>query len=110
MVHLVEAEFAVVATAQNGLMALKLIRQHRPDVVVLDLRMPMVSGLEVARQLKRSASTARIVICSAETDPEIIQSTRQAGALGYVFKTCMMQDLLAAVKAAVRNEEFVSCM
>jgi two-component system nitrate/nitrite response regulator NarL len=110
MVHLLEAEFTVVATAENGLSALDLIRQHRPDVAVLDLNMPVVSGLEVIRQLTWCASTPRIVICSAESDPEIIQSTRQAGALGYVFKTSMIQDLMAAVKAAARGEVFVSSL
>ena len=110
MVALMKSEFDVVATAENGLLALKLARQHRPDVVVLDLWMPIVNGLEVARQLTQSASTARIVICSVETDPEIIQSTKQAGALGYVFKLSMTRDLVVAVKAAIRGEAFDSSL
>jgi CheY-like chemotaxis protein len=110
MVALMKPEFDVVATAENGLLALEVVRQYRPDVVVLDLWMPILNGLEIARQLTQSASTARIVICSVETDPEIIQSTKQAGALGYVFKLSMTRDLVAAVKAAIRGEAFESSL
>jgi DNA-binding NarL/FixJ family response regulator len=110
MARLLEPEFAVIATAENGLLALKRIRQHVPDVVVLDLRMPIVSGLEVAQQLTKSASTPRIVICSMESEPEIIQSTRQAGALAYVCKMKMAEDLIAAVKAAIQGRSFMSSL
>ena len=89
MVGLMETEFAVVATAENGLLALKLTRKYQPDIVVLDLRMPLVNGIEVARHLTKSTSKPCIVICSADTEPEIIQLSRQAGALAYVFKLRM---------------------
>jgi DNA-binding NarL/FixJ family response regulator len=108
MVGLMETEFAVVATAENGLLALKRIRKYRPDIVVLDLRMPLVNGIEVARHLTKSTSKPCIVICSADTEPEIIQLSRQAGALAYVFKIRMGRDLIAAVKAALQGETFVS--
>ena len=110
LVLLLAVEFDVVATAENGLLALKHIRQRRPDVVVLDLKMPVLDGAEVTRQIKGSASAPAVVICSVETDPEIVAATQQAGALGYVFKTSMARDLVAAVKAAARGQSFVSIL
>ena len=86
IVALLAAEFDVVAAAENGQVALDYIRQHRPDVVVLDLRMPLLNGMEVMRELKKIAPGAAVVICSGETDPEIIEGCQQAGALGYVVK------------------------
>jgi DNA-binding NarL/FixJ family response regulator len=110
LVLLLNAAFDVVATAENGLLALKHIHQRRPDVVVLDLRMPILDGMEVARQIKDSGPTPAIVICSVEADPEIVEAARQAGALGYVLKTSMARDLITAVKAAARGEIFVSAL
>jgi len=110
LVLLLAVEFDVVATAENGLLALKHIRQRNPDVVVLDLKMPILDGAEVARQIKSSLSPPAIVICSVETDPEIVAAAQQAGALGYVFKTSMARDLVAAVKAAARGEAFLSVL
>jgi len=110
LVLLLAVEFDVVATAGNGLVALKHIRQRNPDVVVLDLKMPILDGAEVARRIKDSSSAPAVVICSVETDSEIVAAAQQAGALGYVFKTSMTRDLVAAVKAAARGEAFISVL
>jgi len=110
LVQLLNVAFDVVATAENGLLALKHIRQRRPDVAVLDLRMPILDGMEVARQIKESGPTPAIVICSVEADPEIVEAAQQAGALGYVLKTSMARDLITAVKTAARGETFVSAL
>jgi len=108
LVVMLGIEFEVVATAEDGLSALNQVRQHTPDVVVLDLRMPVLDGNEVARQIRDSGLTSAIVICSVETDPGIIQAAQQAGALGYVFKINMARDLIPAVRAAARGATFVS--
>jgi DNA-binding NarL/FixJ family response regulator len=107
-VSLLEKEFDVVATAENGQSALECIRSYRPDVVVLDLQMPILNGIEVARELANLTPTPAIVICSVEDDPEFVQAAQEAGALGYVFKIRMAQDLIAAVKSVARGQSFVS--
>jgi len=107
-VLLLAVEFDVVATAENGRLALEHIHQRKPDVAILDLRMPILDGAAVARQIKGLGPTPAIVICSVETDPEVVEAARQAGALGYVFKSRMAQDLILAVKAAARGETFIS--
>jgi DNA-binding NarL/FixJ family response regulator len=108
LVGLLAAEFDVVATAENGQAAVENIRQYRPDIVVLDLQMPLLSGIEVTQELKNIAPGAAVVICSVETDPEVVQACHQAGALGYVVKMFAARDLPAAVRAAARGEPFLS--
>jgi len=108
MVTLLGAEFDVVATAGDGRIALAKTLQHRPDVVVLDLEMPFLNGIEITRELRKLTPAPAIVICSVESDEEIVDAARQAGALGYVFKTRIAHDVVAAVKCAARGVPFVS--
>jgi len=108
LASLLAAEFDVVATASDGKSALELIRHHKPDAVVLDLHMPLLNGIEITKQLADHSPIPSVVICSVETDPEIIGATRQAGALGYVFKSRVEKDLIPAVKLAVQGKPFAS--
>jgi DNA-binding NarL/FixJ family response regulator len=108
LVSLLGTEFEVVATAENGLLALECIRRHAPDVVVVDLAMPILNGVELTKELKKMPSHPAVVICSVENDPDIVEAARQAGALGYVFKARMTRDLIKAVKLAAQSEPFVS--
>lgn len=108
LVSLLETEFEVVATAENGLLAFESIRLLTPDVVVADLAMPILNGVELTKELKKLSSYPAVVICSVENDPEIVEATRQAGALGYVFKVRMTRDLITAVKLAAQGKSFVS--
>jgi two-component system nitrate/nitrite response regulator NarL len=101
-------EFDVVATATDGKSGLESIRTCRPDVVILDLEMPVLNGIEVTRELAKHHPSPAIVICSVETDPEIVDAARQAGALGYVFKARIAEDLIAAVRSVARGRSFVS--
>jgi DNA-binding NarL/FixJ family response regulator len=108
LTSLLAAEFEVVATATDGNSALDLIRRYKPDLVVLDLCMPALNGIEVSRELAKSSSSPPVVICSVETDPEIVEAARQAGALAYVFKLRVQKDLILAVKSALQGKSFVS--
>jgi len=108
LTSLLEAEFDVVATAADGKSALDLIRRYKPDLVVLDLGMPVLNGVEVSRELSKCSQSPPVVICSAETDPEIVEAARQAGALAYVFKLRVQKDLILAVKSALQGKSFAS--
>jgi DNA-binding NarL/FixJ family response regulator len=107
---LLKDHFDVIAAARDGLTALDYINRYSPQVAVLDLRMPSLDGLEITRRLRTSRSTTAVVICSIETDEEFIDSAREAGALGYVFKYTMVPDLVEAVRAAVQGKSFVSSL
>lgn len=106
LTSLLAIEFDVVATAADGESALDLIRRHKPDLVVLDLGMPVLNGMEVTRELAKHSPS--VVICSVETDPEIVEAARQAGALSYVTKMRIEKDLILAVKSALQGKPFVS--
>jgi len=108
LVSLLEAEFDVVSTAENGQLAFECARRNEPDIVVLDLEMPLLNGIEVTRKLRKLGRTPAVVICSVESDPEIIEAAQQAGALGYVFKARTTRDLIIAVKSAADGKSFVS--
>jgi DNA-binding NarL/FixJ family response regulator len=108
IVSVVATEFEVVSTAADGRSALECIRLCRPNVVVLDLEMPGLNGLEITRELAKDPSSPAVVICSVENDPEIVAAARQAGALGYVFKARVAEDLIVALKSVARGQSFVS--
>jgi len=110
LVSLLGTEFDVVCTADNGQLALECARRYQPDIVVLDLEMPLLNGIEVTRKLRELAPSIAVVICSVETDAEIIEAAQLAGAIGYVFKVHMNRDLIAAVKSAARGEPFISSL
>jgi len=101
-------ELEVAATAENGLLALECVRRHAPDVIVADLAMPVLNGVELTKELKKMPSHPAVVICSVENDPEIVKVALQAGALGFVFKMYMNRDLINAVKLAAQGKSFVS--
>lgn len=105
---LLAADFDVVATAADGRSALDLIRRYVPDLAVLDLGMPGLNGIEVMQELAKSPQDPPVVICSVETDPDIVEAARQAGALGYVFKIRVHEDLILAMKSALQGKSFVS--
>jgi|SRR5271167_4870050 len=109
LVSMLGEEFDIVATAADGKSALECIRRCRPDVAVLDLSMPAMHGIDVTAELMNNHHLGpAVVICSVETDPAIVAAARAAGALGYVFKVRVAEDLGAAVKAVARGQSFVS--
>jgi DNA-binding NarL/FixJ family response regulator len=108
LVSVLGTDFDVVEAAADGRSALECIHSSQPDAVVLDLEMPLLNGIEVTRELMKQSPSPAVVICSVESDPEIVEGAEQAGALGYVFKPRIRQDLILAVKAAVHGQYFVS--
>ena len=106
LVLLLTTNFDVVATATDGNSALDLIRRYAPDLVILDLDMPGLNGIEVTRELAKSSKDPPVLICSIITDPDVVEAARQAGALAYVFKTRIEQDLILAVTSVLQREPF----
>ncbi len=93
------SHIVVVAEASDGVEAIKLIREHRPDVAVLDIQMPGASGIEVTRSLRAERLSVGILILTAFDDEPYIRAVLQAGANGYVLKTAEAHDLVEAVRA-----------
>lgn len=101
-------EFDVVGTATNGSAALKVLRECDPDVVVTDLSMPGLNGIELAREILKDSSPPRVIICTVESDTDLIQAALGAGAFGFVFKRQLARDLVRAVKTVAHGDLFVS--
>lgn len=108
LVALLSPEFEIVATASDGKSAIESIRKLHPDVSILDLKMPELNGLEVVRKVTCCPPRPALVVCSVESDPEIVQSALEAGALGYVLKSRIASEIIPAVKAAASGQQFVS--
>src|SRR5437764_13160768 len=93
LVSLLEPKFEILATAVDGESALAAISQHKPDVAVLDLEMPRLSGIEVTQKVMNNGRRPPVVICSVDVTPEIVEAAREAGAAGHVYKHCWARDL-----------------
>jgi len=105
---LLSAEFTVVAALADGDALLDAEAELSPDLLVLDITMPGINGLEAATLLRRRGSMVPIVFLSIHEEPEFVMAARQTGALGYVSKLHLVSDLIPAVKAALEGRRFVS--
>jgi len=98
----------VVGEAGDGAQALTLTEEHQPDVVLLDVTMPGLTGLEVAKQLRDAGSGVRVLILSMHDEPEYVLEAVRAGADGYVLKDVAPAELRAAVTAVQEGREYFS--
>lgn len=102
------AEFDVVGMARNGPAVIQAAAELDPDVITLDITMPEMNGLEVARRLKAQGSRARIVFLTVHEDPDLVDEAMKSGALGYVVKATMASGLLMAIRAVLDGRRFIS--
>ncbi len=103
--RLLAPEFNVVGTATDGQQALDAVRELKPDVLVLDISMPVMNGIETARRLKEAGSETRIVFLTVHDDPDYAREALDVGALGYVIKQRLASDLVAAIKKAPADRQ-----
>lgn len=108
--ELLRSEFAVVAQVQDGAALVDAAAALSPDVIVCDISMPRMDGIEAARLILRQAPSARIVFVTVHDDPVMVSRGLAAGAMGYVLKLAAGDDLLPAVRAALRGERHVSSL
>jgi len=106
--RLLEPEFEVVTTARDGRAVLEEAARFGPDVLILDISMPVLDGIQTARLLKASGSRTKIIFMTIHGDPDYVQAGLAAGALGYVVKSRLATDLLAALRDVLAGRSFVS--
>lgn len=103
-----EKDFKLVGEAADGLEAVRLVEEKKPEVLVLDLMIPRLHGLEVIRQLHKSTPATRIIILSMHADEPYVMEALRNGACGYVLKDATATDLTQAVRAVVAGRRYLS--
>jgi DNA-binding NarL/FixJ family response regulator len=102
-----QKDLEVICEASDGLEAVQKSGELRPDLVLLDIGLPNLDGLEAARQIRKVSPSSKILFLTMQDSPEVAQEALMTGALGFVVKTDAVSDLLLAVNAVMRNERFV---
>jgi DNA-binding NarL/FixJ family response regulator len=101
------ADFEIVAEANHGREALRLIEEKQPDVVLMDITMPELNGLEATARAASKFPKTRVVILSMSADQEFVVHALQAGAAGYLLKNVTPEELELAIRAAARGETYL---
>jgi len=108
VVHLLEEEFEILGAFEDGLAMVDAAERLKPDLCLLDISMPNLNGIEVANELRQDGSTAKIIFLTIHEDPDFVQAALNTGASGYVVKSRIASDLVAAVRQVLAGRTFVS--
>jgi DNA-binding NarL/FixJ family response regulator len=108
VVRLLEDEFDVIAAVANGKLAIEAAVRLAPDLIVLDISMPVLNGIEAASQLKDSGSRAKVVFLTVHEDPVLVEAALSVGTRGYVLKQRLAADLIPAIRQVLNDFIFVS--
>jgi DNA-binding NarL/FixJ family response regulator len=98
----------VVGEAENGQQALRLVPELAPDVVIMDLKMPGLTGVEATRKISSVAPLARVVVLTISADDDDVMNAVMAGACGYLLKDSSIDQLIAGIRAAANGESLIS--
>src|ERR687897_3386942 len=101
-------EWQVVAEAGDGRDAVRLAEQHRPDVAIIDVAMPLLNGIEATRQITKRVPNTRVLVLSMHADEAYVTQILRAGATGYLLKESADVDLFKAVEEAAKGRSFFS--
>lgn len=101
-------DFTVVAEAEDGEEAVALVDRHKPDVVVMDISMPKLNGIEATGIMKQNNPELKIIILTVHEDEEYVYQMLRAGASGYVLKSAGKKEIFAAIESALSGERFFS--
>ena len=106
--RLLEGEFEIVGTVGNGLDLIQAASRLDPDVVVLDITMPGLDGIEAARRLQHAGCRAKLVFLTVHEDLDYVRAAMDAGGAAYVLKARLALDLIPAIHAALDGQSFIS--
>jgi DNA-binding NarL/FixJ family response regulator len=103
-------EWQIISEASDGLEAVQKAQDLKPEIILLDIGIPKLNGIEAARQIRQLSPSSKIVFLSQNNDRDFVQAALSTGVLGYVHKTDAAGELLPAVDAVLRGKQFVSTM
>jgi DNA-binding NarL/FixJ family response regulator len=107
---LLAPEFDVVATAGDGKAVLEAAEKHQPDLILLDISMPRLNGIEAARRLKQTNPDAQLIILTMHTDLSFVSAAFEAGVSGYVLKQSAATELVTALHAVDSGQRYISSL
>ena len=103
-----DGRFEIIAEADNGLNAIQLAQSYLPDVVVMDVGMPDMNGVEATRQLHRIDPCIKVIALSMHDDTQYVKGIFDAGGKGYVLKTCDSSEVVRAIEAVMRGRSYIA--
>ena len=103
-----EPDMEVVAEADNGRKVLRMAQELTPDIIIMDLSMPELNGIEATRQILAEVPGIRIIALSMHSDSLFVLNMIRAGASGYLLKDCALEELVKAIRAVVNNKTYLS--
>jgi len=104
----VETDIEIVGEAETGRQAVLMVKKLLPDVVVMDIAMPSLNGLEATRQITKLAPATKVLVLSSYGDDEYVQQLTEAGAAGYLIKQTAANELMKAIREAHKGNAFFS--
>jgi DNA-binding NarL/FixJ family response regulator len=108
MLPLISPEFEVVSVFEDGRFLPSLVHKLNPDLIVLDITLPGLNGIEIAGLLQKTGTRAKMVFFTVHADPDYAREAFHLGAMGYVVKMRLVSDLIPALKAAMSGQRFLS--
>src|SRR5450631_333588 len=103
-----EDDFEIVGEAQNGRQAVELVKKFRPAVLLMDISMPLLNGLEATRQVLKTVPTTKVIMLSAHSDDAYVKKAVAFGAVGFLLKQTSAHDVCLAIREVGKGETFFS--
>jgi DNA-binding NarL/FixJ family response regulator len=106
--RLLETEFDVIGTVSDGRAMVRVATEQKPHVIIVDIAMPLLNGLDAGRQVKRAYRAVKLIYLTMNPDPALVAEAFRQGASAYLLKTCAASDLVIAVREVLRGNSYVS--
>ena len=105
---MLEPEFELVGSVEDGQALLAAAKTLKPDVILLDISMPVLNGIDAARRLRKLLPSAKLIFLTMHADPDYVAEAFRAGAMGYLLKRAAASELLTAIRAVLKGNHYVS--
>jgi DNA-binding NarL/FixJ family response regulator len=103
-----QAKYEIVALATDGRALVQAAEKHKPDLVILDISMPLLNGFEAAKQIKKDRPSTKLIFLSQHLNPAYLKQALKVGATGYVLKSGATEELQEAISTVLRNQTFIT--
>ena len=108
LIQMVRQDLDIVGVVRDGLAMVEMAKQCRPDVVVTDISMPQLNGIDAARLLRKEGNSARLLFLSMHSDLPLVEEAFRAGASGYLLKTCSADEVVRAIQSVARGTTYIT--